>query len=790
VSLLHRSSRPQARARLIAAFSALLLAVPAIAQEAAAGGRDLVPVAIGVIVADTGFSSFGSITDLPDRRQVLLTSPNDNKLAIHNYDGGEQFSRIVAGRPVSSATVGNQLFVLFQGVQPNEGRIDRVDPATLTATTLISGLNLPQGLASAAGQLFTTAIGQPSQRDFVRINPNSGATAVLDLTFGSAFLNVVSTLMADPMNPNRFYGIGESSFITIDLVNLEARFVGYGTTLALVPGEVVAAGNLTPAAPGYKVQPFSSAWSGTDWAPNGANGRPAAATGVASSQNILAVWARGTAGDSFVAISGVQNRLPQIGRVDLPQVGEPLAGGMVVTQDSSRVMTVTKPFGSVLITVVGGVTAVGAPQAPAITQPRVAAPQAPSQTAVVPRTPAPQTTRPIIVQRSVADIEFDGLGRGYIADPLTNSINIYQPDGTAITVIENADGVTSLVLHNGEMLAYFAGRHRIAKVSTETSSFEFRCVTYGLGLISMNGSLYSGEWLRRINTSTCEETAFGADLLSRSPVPFEEGVVPAGLLAKDGRFDLNLNTWVIAPTDLVFRAAVPGINAAIDSLGRRYDAVSFVRDGAVFPGETFAVSSETPRRVAAASAQFANQIRMYDYESGGVHTPLSTISIPPGLIVERMEFQPSTGALWIALKGGDGRITFRVVTSTMYAGNVALNVLSPGQLELPESSPDVLAPASVPESLVEPPLQEESAPLSTTPTTIATSAATPVPPTTTAPTTGPIVKPKPRSLKKSSAACRAKRSQTTNDSSVETAIPAKPRSKKLRSFRCTRLSVP
>ena len=708
-------------------LSLVLLAVliglfmPNVSLRASAGARDLVPIDFGVTIADTGLASFGGIVDLPSRRQVLLISPDDNKLAIHRYDGSELFSRVVGERPVSGAVLDNQLYVIFRGVANDTGRLARVDPATLTATTVVSGMNVPQGLTKIGNWLYTTVLVDSSSvyRDLIRIDPITLTTIIEPILVGDVFLTFPAILIADPLDSNRLYWIGsldQHSLRSLNFADRFAKFVADADSIAFVQGEIVTVARSF--APGWKMLSGYSMPSGTDWRPQDRVGEATTALATASSDQVLAIWAQDSSRRSFVSLSGVTSRLPQVSEVTIPG-GAPLLGGMLVTEDSSRVMVVSVLNGRILVTTVGGASSPGAPQAPGSTNTRSAAPQAPPQAAsTAVRSPAVQTVRPLVAQLSAADIDFDASGRGFVADPRTNSINVYNPDGSPLTAIENIDRVGSLVMHRGDMLAYVAGKGRLARLSASGSSFEMGCPSKGTGLISMNNELYAGEWLRLIDTTTCVETAFGADLLSRIPITFDEGVVPAGLLSGNARFDPLSKQWIDATTSISFRAAVPGLNMAIDSRGRRYDAVTFVPDGTVFEGDRFAVSYENPRWVAAKTGEFADQIRLYTYEGGGVRTPLLVVNYPPGSLVVRMEFQPVTGSLWVAVRDGSGKVSIQVIQRSSFVspipspvvaealtvgGSVAPVSLTPTPTSVDPSAVGTTVVAGQPSALDEPP---------------------------------------------------------------------------------------
>jgi hypothetical protein len=715
---IHQSRRPVG---LVLVALLIGFFMPKFALRASAGARDLSPINFGVAIADTGLASFGGIVDLPSRRQVLLISPDDNRLAIHRYDGSEQFSRVVGERPVSGVVLNNQLYVIFQGLTDNTGTLARVDPATLTATPVVSGMNVPQGLTKIGNWLYTTVLIDSSSvfRNLIRIDPTTLATVIEPPFVRDGVLAFVSLLIADPLDSNRLYFIGSLFPHIVSALNIADRYaeiVADADSIAFVQGEMVTVAHSY--APGWTMLSGYPMPSGTDWRPQDRNGAATVAVAAASSDQVLAVWARDSSSRSFVSLSSVKNRLPQIGEVTIPG-GEPLLGGMLVTQDSSRVMVVSALNGHILVTTVGGASSAGAPQAQGGVAPRSAAPQAPTQAAsTAVRSPAPQTGRPVVQQRSVADIEFDGAGRGFVADPLTNSVNIYNPDGSPFTAIENVDRVASLVVHRGEMLAYVAGKARLATLSTSSSSFELRCPSAGTGLISMNNELYVGEWLRLIDPTTCVETGFGADLLSRNPITFDEGVVPAGLLSGNARFDPLSKQWSYTTTGIVFRAAVPGLNTAIDSRGRRYDALTFAPDGTVFEGDRFAVSYENPRWVAATTGEFAAQISMYAYEGGGLKTPVSTVNFPSGSGVARMEFQPVTGSLWVALRDSSGKVSIQVIQRSSFGapvpspsraeastgnGSIASVSLSPAPTSVAPAAEDTTVVAAQPSALEEPP---------------------------------------------------------------------------------------
>ncbi len=606
--------------------------------------------------------SFATMTDLPVRRQILITSPDEGTVSVYTYDGILVETRVLPGKPGDAFVANGLVYLMFEGAGPAQGRLTIFDPATFATTNVITGLVSPRGLVRIGGAWYSTA-GAGFDRRIVRMQPGTN-TVVPMTTILDNLLEDTNRLLVAPDEPEVLYlQYRNAANPTLWTVNLTTQVVAGGPmsngTWAFIPGQLITGnGGFGFGRPG--LGPLG--WS---WGPDNSN---FGVVGVAASADYVALWSqRQFYGDQHeISLHPVTGRWPEYHRTAIPDLHTDGAA-MMITADGTRVVLYTVEAGFWRLTVAGGITNDGALAAPGSPSGRVSAPPAAGAAVAGGRLPAPRAAGQPVVQKGANDIEFDGAGRAYIADGVTHSVNVYDPHGVPLASFQDLDTIQQLVAHGGQVLGMIPRRAQIVGFDLARLQVDVRCThVFGTTFTSYGSSLYSQSPFRRIDPATCAQYAFRPDPLTSPDVrDFSDGPNTVSILTR-GRVTAFDGTGQPINSAVLFDPVpVPGLPTAIDGAGRRFDAATLEPDGRVFPGNAPAVSYETPRFVATS----ASNISLYQYDGVGVATPARAVSLPePELVVVRYEFQPGTGNLWVIRRRQDESIRLDIVPASLVRG--------------------------------------------------------------------------------------------------------------------------
>lgn len=112
-------------------------------------------------------NSYSDSVAEPTSGRVFVASGADNLIDVFGGDGREIGSVTNIANPTRLVTLGGYVYALLA----NQGSIARIDPNSLTVTTVVTGIVKPSSLAAVAGKLWTLEQPEWPQGKLVEIDP-------------------------------------------------------------------------------------------------------------------------------------------------------------------------------------------------------------------------------------------------------------------------------------------------------------------------------------------------------------------------------------------------------------------------------------------------------------------------------------------------------------------------------------------------------------------------------------------------------------------------------------------